>query len=168
MLTKLSDRRHALEIVRADGTRERVELETRSYLQHDLMHYAVESAAGTSGGVFGQLHAGRTLAELSDRSERATPASAEMQVIEQIVGVMHHAASGHAPGAVVQRLREYATAIGGIAPELRGGAMSVGSPLPPWVTAEMIADVQRRMRELRGRWNATPYRGSLELAWPPG
>ena len=37
-LTKLSDHRHTLEIER-DGRRERVELETRSTLHHDLTNY---------------------------------------------------------------------------------------------------------------------------------
>ena len=43
---KLSDDRHRLAIERTPGAREEVECETRSYLVHDLLHYAVESEAG--------------------------------------------------------------------------------------------------------------------------
>ena len=52
---KMTDERHALEVVRDDGRRERVECETRSYLMHDLLHFAVESEAG---GLWGRLAAG--------------------------------------------------------------------------------------------------------------
>ena len=45
-LTRLTNERHRLEVVRDDGTREARELETRSALPHDLVHYAVETEAG--------------------------------------------------------------------------------------------------------------------------
>jgi hypothetical protein len=44
---KISDERHALAIVRDDGAREEIECETRSYLRHDFLHYAVESVRET-------------------------------------------------------------------------------------------------------------------------
>lgn len=46
--TKLTQDRHRLEIRREDGSTESVELETRSYLLHDLGHYAVEAEAGST------------------------------------------------------------------------------------------------------------------------
>ena len=55
LLHKISDDRHTLEIVRADGRRERVDCETRSYLQHDLLHYAVETEASLAAGFWGSL-----------------------------------------------------------------------------------------------------------------
>jgi hypothetical protein len=54
---KISGQRHALEIVRAGGRRERVECETRSYLTHDLLHYAVEAEACLQDGFWGRLAA---------------------------------------------------------------------------------------------------------------
>lgn len=46
MLRKLDDRRHELAIARDRGGWETVACETRSYLTHDLLHYAVEAEAG--------------------------------------------------------------------------------------------------------------------------
>lgn len=44
-LTKLSDARHRFSYLRADGSGETLELETRSFLIHDLVHFALENAA---------------------------------------------------------------------------------------------------------------------------
>jgi hypothetical protein len=67
LLTKLNDASHRFEIVRADGSGERAELETRSTLLHDLVHYAVEAQAGLTSAFFGRLASGDALAELADR-----------------------------------------------------------------------------------------------------
>ena len=58
LLTKLSDLKHRVEVIRNDGTRDKAELETRSFLVHDLVHYAVEAIAGMTWGFFGTLAAG--------------------------------------------------------------------------------------------------------------
>src|SRR5262245_9416983 len=68
LLTKISDERHALEVVRADGDRERVELVSREFLFHDLLHYAVEWALETQDGFWGALARGRTVKDLNDRT----------------------------------------------------------------------------------------------------
>lgn len=68
LLHKLSDDRHGLEIVRPDGSSERAECETRSYLQHDHLHYALEREAGLAGGFWGDLARGETLAAMNDRA----------------------------------------------------------------------------------------------------
>lgn len=53
-----------------------VACETRSYLVHDLLHYAVESEAGLSGGFWGNLARGKTLADMNDlRRTPGAPAS---------------------------------------------------------------------------------------------
>ena len=86
---KLTDERHVLTIVRDDGAREAVECETRSYLTHDLLHYAVESEVGLAGGFWGTLAAGATLARVNDRTQPPpTAAPEELAVIEQIVGAL--------------------------------------------------------------------------------
>ena len=50
LLRKLSDEQHELAIVRGDGRRESVTCETRSMFLHDLIHYAVEGAVGSTAG----------------------------------------------------------------------------------------------------------------------
>src|SRR4051812_28698988 len=92
---KISDARHALEIVHEDGRRERVECATRSYLIHDFLHYAVESEAKLQGGFWGNLAAGKTLADMNDRTGVALKSAApEMAVIEQLVGALSGAVKG--------------------------------------------------------------------------
>ena len=58
---------HRLEVFRDDGSCECVELETRSLLLHDLVHYAIEAQAEIRTGFYGLLASGTTLAALGDR-----------------------------------------------------------------------------------------------------
>src|SRR5262245_3961332 len=91
--TKLSDHRHAFEVER-HGQRERVELETRSTLYHDLTHLAVEEAAGIEDGFFGSLAKGMRLAQLAGDPSKPTPieyAESAMHV-ERMVAVLQRLA----------------------------------------------------------------------------
>jgi hypothetical protein len=150
---KLSEARHALEIVRDDGRRERVECETRSYLMHDFLHYAVESEARLQGGFWGALASGRTLAELNDRSGGAMQAGgAEMAAIEQVVGALSGVVKGRAPADLVAGMRRFAEAL--------------GTRMPDWLSEDLVVAVQERMRQLVGRWRATAHGTTMELDWP--
>lgn len=153
LLHKISNDRHALELVHGDGHRERMTCETRSYLQHDLLHYAVESEATLDGGFWGSLAGGRALAEMNDHTGSA-PADdgAELMVIEQVVGALSGALRDPSPDAVVAALRRYAA--------------SLGSAPPRWLESGLVAAVQERMRQLVGRWRATAFGSVMELEWP--
>ena len=59
-LTRLTNDRHRFEVVRDDGTRDARELETRSALLHDLVHYAVETEDGLKASFYGLLGSGKT------------------------------------------------------------------------------------------------------------
>ena len=99
---KISDERHTLEIVRADGRREEVDCETRSLLVHDLLHLAVESEAKVTVGFWGNLAKGRTLADMNDRTGKAMAAEApEMAVIERLVGSLSGAVKGRTAAEMV-------------------------------------------------------------------
>ena len=148
---KLSDERHALEIVREDGRRERVECETRSILMHDLLHFAVESEGGLTGGFWGRLAAGTTLAEMNDRTRPVGPESAELAAIEQLVGALHGATKGRTPEELVAGMRRFAEAL--------------GQELPDWLTESFVGRVKERLRRFVGHWNATPYGSSMALDW---
>ncbi len=150
---KVSDQRHVLEIVREGGRVERVECETRSYLVHDLLHYAVESEAKLSAGFWGSLARGTSLSQMNDRTAGAMDgASAEMRMIEQIVGAMSGAVKGGSAAAIV--------------------ASFVDNPdgltwsIPAWFTESFVVSVQERMRRLQGHWRSTVFGGVMELAWP--
>jgi hypothetical protein len=146
---KLTDERHALEIVRDDGRRERVECETRSYFLHDLLHFAVESEGGLTGGFWGRLAAGTTLAEMNDRTRPVGPESPELLAIEQLVGALHGATKGREADELVAGMRRFAEAL--------------GQGLPDWLTEPFVVRVKERLRRLVGHWNATPYGGSMDL-----
>lgn len=145
--TRLPADRHALEILRDDGSlRERVELETRSFLLHDLTHYALESAAGIERGVWGALQAGRSLAEISD-------GDSEMMTVEVVTGPLSAAAQGR-----ISVEAAHAGIVALLAAQAR--------PRPHWLTNEILASAVERMRQLIGRWRATPFHQAMELSWP--
>jgi hypothetical protein len=150
---KLTDERHELAIVRDDGARETVTCETRSYLTHDLLHYAVERAAGLTTGFWGTLAAGATLARMNDRTQPAPSAAPEeLATIERFVGAFSATAKGRAPAEVLAGMRRYAE--------------SLSAPLPAWLTEDLPAAVDERMRGLLGQWRATPRGGEMVLEWP--
>jgi hypothetical protein len=150
---KVSDHKHVLEIVREDGRREEVECDTRSYLHHDLLHYAAEAEAGLEYGFWGNLASGRTLSEMNDRTgETLAVAVPEIMVVEKVVGALSNLAKGRAPEEIVAGVERYYAAL--------------GSTVPPWFTGELVSRVRDRMRQLLGRWKATAYGGAMDLAWP--
>jgi len=156
LLTKFSNTHHALEVVRADGSRDRTEGVSREFLFHDLLHYAVETSLGTQGGFWGALANGKTFDDLNDRSGKAMTmmgGSANLALVERVVGMMTGALKeAESPGGdVLEALRRYHEAL--------------GEELPPWCTEEFAADVRERMRRLQGHWKATPYRSTMEIAW---
>ena len=149
ILTKVSDDRHSLELVHDGGSRERVVCETRSYLVHDLLHYAVEAEARIASGFWGRLAAGATLAEMNDRTR---PMDDAMAAVEQVVGALSGVTKGRSAGELVSGIRRFSA--------------SVGAASPEWLTEPFVAAVEERMRRLLGRWNATPRGGRMELRFP--
>jgi hypothetical protein len=153
LLTKRSDERHGFAIVRADASRESVELETRSTLHHDLTHLAVEEAAGLDEGFFGSLAAGASIEELSGRMPGSgAPYSEKRMEIERGVALLQRMAKGD-----VDPARLHAHIVDMLAAQ--------DAEPPPWFTRALVMDVHARLRALVGRWKATPYGGTLELAW---
>jgi hypothetical protein len=156
--TRISDQRHELALLRDGVVRERVECETRSYLTHDLLHYAVEAEAGLAGGFWGNLAAGRTLAQMNDRTGGMGAGAAdaeEMGTIEQVVGALTGAVKGRSAADMVSGMQRFAA--------------SAGTTMPGWLTEAFVVAVQERMRRLLGHWRATPVGHAMELDWdaPP-
>jgi hypothetical protein len=152
-LTRLTDDRHRLEIVRADGSREDATLETRSYLLHDLLHLAVEAEARLETGFWGCLAAGKTLADMNDRSGRAMQEySGDMATVEQAVGALTSAAKGVDAATVMAGLQRWLDA-------------QEKAP-PPWLDQAFIVRVQERMRGLMGHWRATRHGQTMTVSWP--
>ncbi len=137
LFTKLDGQRHRLDVIRPDGRREGRELETRSYLVHDLAHYAVEAAAGIDDGLWGTLASGVTLDELAARSRSPSPGLVRA---EQLAGPFQSLWNGRFDRALYF--------------EMTGADEA------------FTARALERMRRLMGHWKATPWRGVMELPWP--
>jgi hypothetical protein len=153
LFTKISDDVHLLAIEQAGKPREEVRCETRSYLLHDLLHYAVETEARLAGGFWGSLASGKTLAQMNDRTGAGMKdADPDLATIEQIVGALHGSTKGIDAADLIAGLRRFAAAL--------------DQTLPDWANEALIVGVQERMRRLQGHWRATPHGGVMELAWP--
>lgn len=146
--TKVSDARHRIEVVRDDGTRDAVELETRSFLLHDLIHYAVESEAGLRQSFYGALAVGRGYEELSNRQ----PLAGEILMTERVVGAMTGAAKGQVTATqVIAAMKNLLDAH--------------DEAMPPWLTRAFVERALERLRRLQGQWKATRFGETLELAF---
>lgn len=141
-LTRLNPTHHRFEAIRADGTREERQFETRSVLYHDLVHFALESEGKIRGGFYGTLSEGANY-------DAPRPGS-EAQAVEYVVGPLQSAAKGEVdPDAFVERLR--------------GVQRSIGNTAPDWLTADLIRRTLERLRRLQGQWKATPFGDTMEL-----
>ena len=151
LLTRITNDRHSLTVVRDDGSSDLVVLETRSCFVHDLLHYAVESSAGLQEGFWGTLAKGTTLAEVNDRTGDFAMGNPNTAMIELAAAVLSGALKGRTAAELVAGLRGYLEA--------------TGKALPPWFTEALVADVQERMRRLLGHWKATAFGQAMELEW---
>lgn len=139
VFTKISDERHGVTITRSDGTSERIELESRSYLRHDLAHFAVEIELPIRKGYWGCVASG---ASLSGQGV----AGAEAQLAESLAGPIQTLMRTEAlPDAYVKLFERLPQASG---------------------NRDLALRVHERVRQLRGHWRATAYGSEMELVWP--
>lgn len=150
--TRVSPTHHRFEYRRPDGTGEAIEMETRSFLFHDLLHYAVESEAGLKGSFYGILGKIGGYEELSVAGGAAL--GGEIAITERVVGALTGALQQEDLDAedFVAQVTEYLDIF-----EERA---------PRWFTPAFIAAVRERMRQLTGRWKATPFGEAMELEFP--
>lgn len=138
--TRLNPTHHRFEVTRSDGSREARELETRSLLTHDLVHFALESEGRLAHGFYGALARG---------SSYETEAAME---IEYVVGPLQGLLKGEFdPAAFVERFRTVRE--------------NTEQRMPEWLTAELITRVIDRYRRLQGQWRATPFGQTMELSF---
>jgi len=136
---KVSDQRHTVRVERADGSSESVELDTRSFLRHDLAHFAVEVELGLSDGVWGSVARGGSLSGNGLDG-------ADMALAETLSGPIQTLMRTGADAAEIHQ------AITRVAEEF-------SSP-------ELADRLHRRLRALVGHWAATPYGEAMTLDWP--
>ncbi len=151
--TRISPTLHRVTIRRADGTGEQVDLDTKSFLLHDLVHLAVESEAGLMQSFWGRLARGASYAEFADPTAAAAYGG-ELLATERVVGALQGAlAHGFDAAAFHARFCEY----------LR----SLEEEPPAWLTVPMLQRVQERLRQLQGHWRATPFGAAMEIRFAP-
>ncbi|HET8798978.1 MAG TPA: hypothetical protein VFO89_14890 [Thermoanaerobaculia bacterium] len=152
-LTRLSNTHHRFEYVRGDGTGEAAELETRSLLYHDLLHFAVETEAGLTRSFYGLLARSVTFAQL-----RADPNGAinqELAMTERAVGILTGLLRSEEPAAeLVPRVASY--------------LHDCGLEAPEWISPQLVTQVAERMRRLLGEWNALRFGQTMELRFEIG
>ena len=151
-LTKASAEQHRFQYLRPDGTGEAFELETRSFLFHDLLHFAVESEAGLQGSFYGLLAKVGGYAELSLAGGAAL--GGEIAITERVVGALTGAfrTEGLDAEAFVEQASEYLDVYDERAPR--------------WFTPAFVLAIKQRMADLQGRWRATPFGETMELSFP--
>jgi hypothetical protein len=149
-LTKVSGDQHRFDYVRPDGTGEGLTLATRSFLLHDLLHFAVETEAGLRQSFYGLLAGAGSYAGLA---EATAESSGEVGVTEMVVGAF----TGLAKGEVAAE----AAVAGAI-----GWMEALGRAPPPWLTTAFACGVAERFRRLMGEWRATPFGGTMTLRFP--
>jgi hypothetical protein len=136
---KISDEKHAVRVTRADGSSERVEVDTREYLLHDLAHYVIEFEFPIRKGFWGCVASG---ASLSGEGV----AGSEARLAESLAGPIQTLIRIDAGADVYAKL------------------LSEISPTSD--SQDLAARVHERVRRIRGHWKATPYGGEMELDWP--
>jgi hypothetical protein len=149
--TRISPTRHSFAYRRADGTGEAIEMETRSLLMHDLLHYAVESEAQLRGSFYGILERIGGYEELSVAGGAAL--GGEIAITERVVGALTGALADEGLDAegFVARVSEYLELFDERAPR--------------WFSPALVLAVRERMRQLTGRWKATPFGETMELSF---
>jgi hypothetical protein len=152
-LTRLTNERHRLELKRDDGTREARELETRSTLLHDLVHYAVESEAGLKASFYGRLANGETYDAMTTVPATGPEASQTEIVVVRIQGIAKNDTwSAVDPERFVE--------------DVLAAFRAVGAEPPAWLTSDLVIRVQERLRRVQGQWRATPFHQTLTLDFP--
>ena len=141
--------RHVFEIVRDDGSVSAIELDTRTFLRHDLMHYVLERRAGLASSLYGTLGSGAEPAKLR-MQPGAVSAPDELHATEILVGMLQGAVAKDADAAAfVPLAREYL--------ELQG------RPMPAFLTPDFVRGVLADYRRLYAQWQSLRVGGVLEL-----
>jgi hypothetical protein len=149
-LQKTRRDRHLIEVRRDDGSTLRMaDLETRSTLRHDLMHWSFEHAARLRDSFFGQIAGGGDPTQIN-MAMQPGDAPTELHGTEVLVGMLQGAAADEVdPVALVAMAGEMLTLL--------------GHRMPPFLTPDFVRGVLAHYRQLVGQWDFLRVGGVLEL-----
>ena len=137
--SKISDDIHRVTITRSNGGTESVELESRSYLRHDLAHYAIEREYPIHRGYWGCVAAGASLTGDG-------VSGSEAMFAETLAG----------PIQTLMRIEADLDAYARLLPPI---SEETGEPGLP-------ERVHERIWQLNGHWKGTNFGKDMELEWP--
>lgn len=138
---KLSDRRHAVTVTRADGSTDTVELDSKDFLRHDFAHLAFELEAGLEHGVWGSVARGGSL-------DGSGIDGADIALAERVAGPLQTLIRTEASS------EEIAEMLHRVAPEIGDD--------------DLARRIYERVRRLLGHWRAIPYGSTMTVEWPYG
>jgi len=155
-ITRVSPTQHRLEYVRADGSGEASLLDTRSFMFHDLLHFAVETEAHLDQSFYGLLARGHSTAALNGKDPADSPRvpRTELAMTESVVGALTGAIKQDTEPARFLDLFQNMLA-------------ATEEVMPPFLDEEFVVRVKERLRRLLGQYNGTPFGSVMELHFPP-
>ena len=140
---KLGAREHVLSYRRGDGTGERLTLETRTFLLHDLAHFAVEQAFARPDGVYGRLARG------SDYEGLTSPSPGGMDVEHVVVRLQ---TSWRKEQLCEDFVRLFTAPV-----------HAANYAPAAWVDEQGLRASWDLLRQTFGKWRATPFGGEMRL-----
>lgn len=152
-LTRNSPTHHKLQFVRPDGTGETLELETKTFLFHDLLHFAIETEAKLQNSFYGMLARGELYATLKKENDPMnTPQTGEIGVTERIVGgLTGYLKKGPDDDEFMDMMENLCNA--------------TGEHVPEYFTKQFLKQIKERMRKLQGEWSSTKFGEIMELTF---
>jgi hypothetical protein len=153
--TKNTPTHHTFSLVREDGSAEAASLETRSFMPHDLIHFAYEVEAGCLHSFYGRMAAGTPLAAFKELNimSSADAADAELIMTERITGPL----TSYLRGGVTNE--EFIRALENL-------FQAISTDMPGHITTEFLDQLKIRYNALIGQWNSLPHHTPMELRWP--
>lgn len=82
-IKKISPYQCEYNVLRDNGTSERIRLESKTFLVHDICHFVVEKQLGFTEGFWGMVSKGFSFGELSGKHN---PITEQLRFVEQVVG----------------------------------------------------------------------------------
>ena len=146
-ITRTTPETHTLEYIRKDGSSEKKETNTRSFLWHDFTHFVLESEAKLKGGFFGLMEQGYSFEELS-----AGIHDDDAKVVEMVVGPL---------SSVLEKGVDPKDYLAG----MENMFNAHGEAVPSWLTPELVDRVIGRYRKIKGEWNSLAFGETLELTF---
>ncbi len=140
--------------MREDGTATEAELETRSFLRHDLAHYVTEKTAGKEHCFWGAIAGGTNFEQMGRAGNygKGVLEGDEINEMEMIVAIIQ--------GQTKQR-RTGSELMAGF----QNAFLAHGKPVPSYLDAAFVDRVSDEFIELVRRWDSLQISGSLTLTW---